>query len=163
MHRVYGTLDAELEVQRTIKRAELTSFLCLLRKAIGPTVVHVDNKVIIDGLWRGEMKCIGAKAKDADLWILIWKEVHRVHQEGILVEVEHVKAHRSKKENSKCRSSKSSSQKGNDELAKEGAMLDGGGMAQIRATEVQQKREEIYAASQHASSSHCLVVGVTRQ
>ena len=40
---MYGTLDAELEVQRTIKRAELIAFLCLLRKAIGPTMVHVDN------------------------------------------------------------------------------------------------------------------------
>ena len=36
--------------------------------------------------------------KDADLWILIWEEVCRFHQEGILLEVEHVKAHRTKKE-----------------------------------------------------------------
>ena len=78
MHVTYGTLDAELEVQRTIKRAEQTAFLCLLRKACGPTVVHVDNKGIINGLWRGEMKCIGSRAKDADLWIFIWEEVHRV-------------------------------------------------------------------------------------
>ena len=40
-------------------------------KAIGPIMVHVDNKGIIDGLWRGEMKCIGPKAKHADLWISI--------------------------------------------------------------------------------------------
>ena len=32
MHEMYRTLDAELEVQRTIKRAEPTVFLCLLRK-----------------------------------------------------------------------------------------------------------------------------------
>ena len=51
-----------------------------------------------DGMWRGEMKCIGPRARNADLWILIWEEQHRVHQEGILVEVEHVKAHRSKEE-----------------------------------------------------------------
>ena len=48
MHGMYGTLDAELEVQRTIKRAELTAFLCLL-KNIGPTLNHVDNKGIFDG------------------------------------------------------------------------------------------------------------------
>ena len=66
MHGMYGTLDAELEVQRTIKRAELTAFLCLLRKAISLIVVHVDNKGIIDGLWRGEMRCSGPRAKDAD-------------------------------------------------------------------------------------------------
>ena len=32
-----------------------------------------------------DMKCIGPMAKDADLWILIWEEVHTVHQEGMLV------------------------------------------------------------------------------
>ena len=51
MHARHGTLDAELEVQRTIKRAELTAFWCLFWKAIGPTTAHSDNKGIIDGLW----------------------------------------------------------------------------------------------------------------
>ena len=97
-HGMYGTLHAELEVQRTIKRAELPAFLCLLRKAVGPTMVHVDNKGIFDALCRGFMKCTGSKAKDADLWILIWEELHRVHQNGTLVDVVHVKANRSKKE-----------------------------------------------------------------
>ena len=32
MHEMYVTLDAELEVQRTSKRAELTAFLCLLKE-----------------------------------------------------------------------------------------------------------------------------------
>ena len=32
MRGMYGTLEAELEVQRTIKRAELTAFLCSSRK-----------------------------------------------------------------------------------------------------------------------------------
>ena len=59
---------------------------------------HLDIKGIIDGLWRGEMKCIGPKAKDADLWILIWEEMRRIHPAGTLLEVEHVTAHRSKKE-----------------------------------------------------------------
>ena len=59
-------MDAELEVQRTIKRAEVTAFLCLLKKVVGPIKVHVDNEGIIDGLWRGERKCIDPKAGDAD-------------------------------------------------------------------------------------------------
>ena len=59
MHRMYGTLDAELEVQRAIKTEELTAFPCLLQKAIGLTVVHVDYKGVIDGLCRGESKCNG--------------------------------------------------------------------------------------------------------
>ena len=45
---MYGSVETEFEVQRTIKGAELTAFLCLLK------IVHVDNKGIIDGLRRGE-------------------------------------------------------------------------------------------------------------
>ena len=89
MHGMYGTLDAELEVQRAIKRAELTAFLCLFRKAIGPTMVNVDNKGIIDGLWRGETRCIGPKSegrRTPTCGFLIWRELHRVQQEVILVE-----------------------------------------------------------------------------
>ena len=44
LHGMYGSLEAEVEVQRTIKRAELTAFFCLLTKVIGPIKVHVDNK-----------------------------------------------------------------------------------------------------------------------
>ena len=59
-------MDAELEVQRTIKRAELTAFLCLLKKIFGSIKVHVDKKGRKDGLWKGERKCIDPKAGDAD-------------------------------------------------------------------------------------------------
>ena len=72
MRGMCGTLEAGLEVQRTIKRAELTAFSCLLEIVICPTLVVVDNKGIIDGLWKGEMTCIGATAKGADLW-------HKLH------------------------------------------------------------------------------------
>ena len=44
------------------------------------------------------MRCIGPRGKDADFFTSIWEELHRVHQEGILVEGEPVKAHNSKKE-----------------------------------------------------------------
>ena len=52
---MHGTLDTELEVQRTIKRAELTAFLCFRREMVGPTTAHVDNRGISDGL-RSEEK-----------------------------------------------------------------------------------------------------------
>ena len=54
LHGMYGSMEAELEVQRTIKRAELTAVLCLLKKVIGPIKVHVDSKGIIDALRKGE-------------------------------------------------------------------------------------------------------------
>ena len=68
---MYGSMEAEFEVQRTIKRAELTAFLCLLRKVSGPIKVHVDNKGIIDGLRKGEKECVKPRAGDADFWINI--------------------------------------------------------------------------------------------
>ena len=47
--------------------------------------------------WTGAMKCTGQKAKDVDHWMLIWEEVRGIHQEGMLLDVEHVKVDRSKK------------------------------------------------------------------
>ena len=61
-------------------------------------MVHVDNQGIIDGLWRGERKCIKSQAGDAGLWIKIWNELHFLVSKEILVEVEHVKAHHTKKD-----------------------------------------------------------------
>ena len=120
-------------------------------------MVHVDNKGIIDGLWRGETRCIGPGTKDADLWILIREELHSVRPEGILVEVEHVKAHRTKKEMQQMSFFERLLAEGRekaDELAKEGARVDGGDMAEVRAITIQQ---QVYAALQYAASFHCLV------
>ena len=69
LHGRLGSVDAELEVQRTTKRLEVTAFFCLFKKVIGPIKVHIDNKGIKDVLWRGERKCMGPEAGDADLWI----------------------------------------------------------------------------------------------
>ena len=41
-----------------------------------------------------------------------------------------------------------------DDLAKGGAVMDGGAMAQIRAGPVPQTREEVHAALQYAASFH---------
>ena len=64
----------------------------------------------------------------------------------ILVEVEHVKAHRTKKDKKEMSQFEKFVADGNekaDELAKAGAMLDEGFMAQVRAKTVQQEREEV--------------------
>ena len=57
-HGIFGAMEVEYEVRWTIKRAELTAFLCLLRKVCGPIKVHVENKRKIDGLRKGEKECI---------------------------------------------------------------------------------------------------------
>ena len=126
-------MDAELEVQRTIKRAELTAFLCFLRKVIRSIKVHVDNKGTIDGLRKVEKECIKPRAGDAELWITSREELHELLKRGILVEVEHVKAHRTEKEKEKMKKIERFVSEGNDkadELAKAGAMMDEGFMAE---------------------------------
>ena len=78
LHGMYGSMEAEFQVQRTIKRTELTAFLCLLRKVFGPIKIHVENKGIIDGLRRGEKESITPRAGDADLWIKMLEELHEL-------------------------------------------------------------------------------------
>ena len=76
-----------------------------------------------------------------------------------VVEVEHVKAHRTKKDKKEMSHFEKFVTEGNekaDELAKEGAMLDEGCTAEARAKTVQQDRE-VYAALQYSASFHCLV------
>ena len=114
----------------------LTAFLCLLEKVIGPIKVHVDIKGNIDALWRGERKCVDLKAGDADLWINIWVKLQLLTLMEILVEVGHVKAHRTEKDKQEMSHFEKFVTDGNeeaDELAKAGAMLDEGFMAQTRA------------------------------
>ena len=43
---MYGSAEAEHEVQRTIKRAELAAFSRFLQKVFGPSKVHVGNKFL---------------------------------------------------------------------------------------------------------------------
>ena len=101
------------------------------------------------------------RAKDADLWIMIWEELHRVSSSRRhTVDVEHVKAHRTRKEMQHMSLSENFITEGTekaDEPAKEGAMLDGGDMAQVRAITIQQELEEFHASLQKAASFHCLV------
>ena len=155
LHGMYGSMEAEFGVQRTIKRAELTAFLCLLERVIGPFKVHVDNKGIIDGL-RREERMHQTKSWYADLWIKIWEELHSLAARDITVEV----AHRTKKEQKELSHFERFVTEGNektDDLAKAGATLDEGFMAEARTETMQQEREEVHAALQCAASFYCLV------
>ena len=127
---------------------------------MGPIKVHVDNKGIIGGLWRGERNCISPKAGDAGLSINICEELHHLVSRHIAVELEHFKARRTKKDKKHMSQIEKFVTEGNekaDELAKAGSMLHEGFMAEARAKTVQQEREEVYAALQYAASFHCLL------
>ena len=76
------------------------------------------------------------------------------------MEVEHVKAHRTEKDKTYTSQFQKFVADGNekaDELAKAGAMLDEGFVAEAMAKTVQQEREEVCAALQNAASFHGLV------
>ena len=90
----------------------------------------------------------------------IWEELHQFEERCISVEVAHVKAHRTMKEKEKMTKIERFVTEGNekaDELAKAGAMLDEGFMAEVRAVTMKQEREAVYVALQYAASFHCLV------
>ena len=44
LYGMYGSTEAEFEVQRTIKRAELTAFLCFVKKVLGPKSVSSQER-----------------------------------------------------------------------------------------------------------------------
>ena len=103
--------------------------------------MHVKNKGIT-GLWRRKRKCIDPKSGVADLWIKIWEELHLLASKEKLVEVEHVKAHRTEKDKKEMSHFEKFNTDGNekaDELAKARAMLDDGFMAETRAKTIQQE------------------------
>ena len=68
-YAAWCTFLAEMEVQRTTKRAELWACTMALSELVGPSTIRTDRMGILDGLWRGEEGCIGPKEKDADWWI----------------------------------------------------------------------------------------------
>ena len=65
LYGMYGSMEAELEIQRTIKRAELTALLCLLKRVIGPIKVHVTTRGLLMDLEK-ERECIKPIAGGAD-------------------------------------------------------------------------------------------------
>ena len=87
------------------------------------------------------------------------RKLHGLAERSILVEVEHVKTHGTKKEKKNMSQFEKFVTEGNekaDELAKAGAMLDEGYMAEAKAKTMKQEREEVPAALQYAASFHCL-------
>ena len=86
----------------------------------------------------GERKCIDPQAGDADLWKM-WEALSLLVSKENFVEVEHVKARRTKKEKKEMSHFEKFVTDGNekaDELAKAGAILDQGFMAEMRAKTV---------------------------
>ena len=143
LHGMFGSMEAEFEVQRTIGRTELTAFLCLLTRVIGPIKVHVDNKRIIGGLcesWRCRFvdQDLGKNCTVLPHEILLWRWIVS-------------RQHRTKKDVKYMPNFEKFVTEGNektDGLATPVAMLDGGYVAEARAKTMQQGRESFAVRSQ---------------
>ena len=86
---IYGTMVAELEVLRTMKRAELWAFVKTFAMFFtAHATIHTDHQGVVQGL----------KQKDADLWKTLWDSINDIMELQLDVDVKHVKAHRTKKE-----------------------------------------------------------------
>ena len=60
-------MPIELEVQRTIKRADICALYMALCRLNGPAGIYSDNRGVVQALNRGQANCIAATHKDADL------------------------------------------------------------------------------------------------
>ena len=115
---------------------------------LGHIKVHVDNKGIIDGLRRGERECIKPQAGDADLWIKIWEELHSLAARGMAVEVEHVKAHRTKKDKKKMSRFEKFLSEGNEKAYELGQRFHGGSESKDSAARARRGVRSLAACSQ---------------
>ena len=68
-------MPVALEVQRTIKRAEIGALYMALTELCGPAEILSDNTRFVQALNKGEVNCISASCKDADLWVLVWRKI----------------------------------------------------------------------------------------
>ena len=60
-----------LEVQRTIKRAEISAIYMALCRMCVPSETFSDILRVVQALHKGEVDCISAGHNDADLWVLV--------------------------------------------------------------------------------------------
>ena len=158
---IYGSILAELEVQRTIKSAEIWAFTMALAEPVGTSTIHTGNLGTWDGLRRGEEGCIGPKQKDADSWIFCRGELLMdCVKKNSDLDVKHVRAHRTGKEQKAMTVGEQSVRAGNekaDELAKDGPEMDGRAMAAAKAQTTKQLRKQLYASIECAAHFHVQV------
>ena len=73
---LYGAMPVELDVQRSINRADMWTLHMALTRLSGPAVIFTDHRGVVHALRRRETTCIGPKHEDADWWKLNW--VHEI-------------------------------------------------------------------------------------
>ena len=63
-------------MRRTITRADIWALFMALSKLTGLAEIYSDNSGVVQALNEGEVDCISANHKDADLWIQVRDTFH---------------------------------------------------------------------------------------
>ena len=87
-------LEAELPVQKTIKRAEMMAVWHVLKRCVPPVTIWTDHKPIVDGILKGRAWCTAADRAHADVWRRIWDALEDVGLGSDGATIRHTKAHR---------------------------------------------------------------------
>ncbi len=90
--RMHGTCP---DLYPSVLRAELTAVLNVLRVAMPPLRIYVDNAEVVSGFQRGEEWCLAPERDGGDLWREVWERMGEIEGE---VEVLKVKAHTAEEE-----------------------------------------------------------------
>ena len=143
---VGGIIPISLEVQRTIKRAEIWALQMTLCKTCGPSENFADNRGVVQALTEGVVDCITAGHIDADLWVLVWSKVGECIEEGFNMKVAWTKAHTTLQENTittpENRQVAWANEKA-DELAKTGTIQDGAAVSERIVPEALDTRKRV--------------------
>ena len=79
---VYGTCP---DWSPSSLRAELWALLMVLRHALPPITIWVDNDSVVKGFKKGKAWCVCSRRPAADLWDKIWAKVADLGEQGIAV------------------------------------------------------------------------------
>ncbi len=78
------------DIYPSVFRAELTAVLNVLRIALPPLTIHVDNAEVVKGFQQGEEWCVAPERDGGELWREVWVRMRDMEGE---VKVVKVKAH----------------------------------------------------------------------
>ncbi len=90
--KMHGTCP---DIYPSVLRAELTAVLNVLRVAMPPLRIYVDNAEVVKGFQQGEQWCVAPERDGGDLWREVWVRMGELEGE---VEVVKVKAHTEEEE-----------------------------------------------------------------
>ena len=76
-------MPVSVQVQRTIRRADIWALYMVLMKPCWPAEMFSDHTRVVQAFNRCEVNCTTASHKDAELCFLVWRKIKEFIDEGI--------------------------------------------------------------------------------